>query len=199
MINLLIFLACTGSGGAWDTGAMGETWLAMRIDGEDTVFDSAYSQGVGAGIENWGDVRVVSQSFGFVGLSGPSIDVESVVHFADLDYPDDDQLATVFAVGAHPFGTLTNNGDDDAVEVEGVNIHFFDGDGAEWIASVTMGDESGATFTVTSHQPLDELDPTLPALYLTQGTFSCTLFAEDGRTRMIEDGQFRAKTTVQYF
>ena len=197
--SLLLLAACTGCGSAgWDTASFGDVWLAMRVDGEDVVFEGASGQGVSSGLDSWEEWRVVSQSFTFVDPSGPAIEIESVAHFADTDYPDDDQLESIFGVGEHPWGTLTNNSEDDTVEVAGVNLKYFDANGAEWIASITVGDESDAHFDVTSHEPLDDTSSWIPALYLTEGTFTCTLYGEDGSTMAIEDGVFRAETTVAF-
>ena len=190
--------ACGGNKGGDSAAPLPDFYIKATIDGKPfevsstTALEAMRLEGYDSA---WVDQNVHAQSVTF-GEKRDRIRIEAMSLFDGP--PDQEDVFQVFYEGRHDYGTMTRNADDDDEEVPGVNVVFWDNDGADWWCSTSRGEQAGSTFNVTLHD-LYEGSATQDGLRIwgiTEGVFSCTLYSKGGSGLELVDGSLRMLTIL---
>jgi hypothetical protein len=80
-------------------------------------------------------------------------------------------------------------------EINGVEVRWIDASGKKWSSAFGTGDQSGSSFTVTSHDTTNfRANGLLGPLYDSKGTFNCRLYDGAGNSMEVTDGKFAIQT-----
>lgn len=80
-------------------------------------------------------------------------------------------------------------------ETDGVEISWRDASGTDWCSSWGSGDQTGSTFTVTSHERIEyPAGSTRGGKFNTKGTFTCKLYDKQGHSMDVTNGSYSLQT-----
>ena len=198
LVATLTLAACSAKDKEDSAAPLPEFYIQATIDGKPFEVSST-SALEGMRLEAydsaWNDKNVHAQSVTF-GEQRDRMRIEAMALFDGP--PDQDETFQVFYKGAHDYGTMTRNADDDPEEIAGINIIFWDIDERDWWCSVSRGDQSEGSFQILRHDLYDgnATQDGLRIWGITEGLFSCTLYSAGGSGLLVEDGLFRMLTIL---
>ncbi|XXY48833.1 hypothetical protein WME91_53400 [Sorangium sp. So ce269] len=180
----------SGGSGDQDGGGIGSGFVfEAKIGGDivrmESLQDGWFNGMRGRGGTNDGGYFLIQSSVWIqLDLQPPMVEVSLMKQWPSK--PSLEDAKSMIAAGAYSYGHRPR---DDEEPENGAGVAFVDADGVEWVSDGGSRGQAGSSFEITRVEEV--IDG--PSLFVVEGTFSCVLYDEAGRSLSAEDGTFRGQ------